>query len=551
MLLSIDNQLTTRAYLLLALLAALIFLPGQAQLPVVDRDEARFTQATKQMVQSGDYADIKYQNESRYKKPIGIYWLQSAAIKISDSIVGTAPTDIWAYRLPSYTSAIGSVVLTAAIGNLLFNGPVGALAGIMMAGSLILNVEARLAKTDATLLFTILLAQFALFTIWRREARSVGYAALFWAAMAAGALVKGPIIFLPVLSTIIGICVYERRTELAKKLQPLWGVPLMLALIAPWFIAITLKSGGAFWAEAVGHDLLGKVATGKESHGLPPGYYLATFWATFWPAAPLIALAAPAIWRRRREAEFSALLAWIVPTWLVFEAVMTKLPHYTMPTFPALAILSAAVYLQGDDDNLLIPRWWKRLVIAITAFVTLGLVIGFAALPIVANGTIPWVQIAVGVLVLFGFAAQWLRRTDVMKRALLNTLLAALFLGTLFGITLPGWTYIWPAKQVADALVTQTDCAVPYLISAQFNEPSLVFHVGTQTTLNGNGAFAAPFVAASPCQFALVDKTNETSFVETATAIGLTPQAIAHIKGFSFGGGDVIDMTLYKKATDE
>ena len=551
MLLSIDNQLTTRAYLLLAMLAVLLFLSGQAQLPAVDRDEARFAQATKQMVQTGDYADIKFQNESRYKKPAGIYWLQAAAIKITGPLFGNGPDDIWAYRLPSYASAVGSVVVTAAIGNLLFNGPVGALAGIMMAGSLILNVEARLAKTDATLLLTILLAQFALLSIWRREQKPAGHAALFWAALAGGILIKGPIILLPVLSTLIGICVYERRATLAKNLQPLWGVPLMLALVAPWFIAITLKSGGAFWHEAVGHDMLGKVATGKESHGLPPGYYLATFWATFWPATPLVALTIPAIWRRRRENEFVALLAWVVPTWLVFEAVATKLPHYTLPTFPALAILAAAAWLHDDAQELLVQRWWRRAVLGITGLVTIGLLGGFAALPIVANGTMPWAQIVVALIIGAAMMYGWRWRGDVTRWALFNTLLAGLFLSTLFGITLPQWSYIWPTRQVTDALATDINCPTPYLISAQFNEPSLVFHVGTQTTLNGSGAFAAPFIAASPCQFALIDKANEESFQTTATAMGFTPQAMAHIDGFSFGGGDKIDMILYKKAADE
>ena len=78
----------------LLIVAALIaFLPGFFQIPPVDRDEARFAQATKQMVESGDYIDIRFQDEVRYKKPVGIYWLQAAAVKAGRALgVPQVPT---------------------------------------------------------------------------------------------------------------------------------------------------------------------------------------------------------------------------------------------------------------------------------------------------------------------------------------------------------------------------------------------------------------------------------------------------------------------------
>ena len=66
-----------RASIILLVFCLLAFLPGFMRIPPVDRDEARFAQATKQMVESGDYIDIRFQDEVRYKKPVGIYWLLS------------------------------------------------------------------------------------------------------------------------------------------------------------------------------------------------------------------------------------------------------------------------------------------------------------------------------------------------------------------------------------------------------------------------------------------------------------------------------------------
>src|ERR1700683_5514213 len=77
----------------------LFYLPGFFQIPPVDRDEAYFAQATKQMIESGDYIDIRYQDEVRYRKPVGIYWLQAAAVKTGEAFgVHDADTTIWLYR---------------------------------------------------------------------------------------------------------------------------------------------------------------------------------------------------------------------------------------------------------------------------------------------------------------------------------------------------------------------------------------------------------------------------------------------------------------------
>ena len=73
-----------RAIAVLVVAALLAFLPGFFQIPPLDRDEARFAQATKQMLETGEYVDIRFQDEVRYKKPVGIYWLQAAVVKTAE-----------------------------------------------------------------------------------------------------------------------------------------------------------------------------------------------------------------------------------------------------------------------------------------------------------------------------------------------------------------------------------------------------------------------------------------------------------------------------------
>ncbi len=77
-------------------------MPGFFQIPPVDRDEAYFAQATKQMIETGDYVDIRYQDDVRYRKPVGIYWMQAAVVNTASALgVPMRWTTIWLYRVPS------------------------------------------------------------------------------------------------------------------------------------------------------------------------------------------------------------------------------------------------------------------------------------------------------------------------------------------------------------------------------------------------------------------------------------------------------------------
>src|SRR5881227_3483896 len=102
-----------RAVVVLLAVALLGFLPGFFSIPPTDRDESRFAQATKQMVESGDYVDIRFQDEVRYKKPVGIYWLQAGAVKVASALgLRQSLNSIWVYRIPSLIGALGAVLLT-------------------------------------------------------------------------------------------------------------------------------------------------------------------------------------------------------------------------------------------------------------------------------------------------------------------------------------------------------------------------------------------------------------------------------------------------------
>ncbi|HEX7198309.1 MAG TPA: glycosyltransferase family 39 protein, partial [Dongiaceae bacterium] len=316
-----------RPYVLLCLLCLILDMPGLAAIPPLDRDEARFAQATRQMLETGDFVRIRFQDEARNKKPIGIYWLQAAAVAAFSSPQSTA---IWPYRLPSALTATAAVLLTFGFGaRLLDSRAAGFIAAVLTASALGVVVEAHLAKTDAALLAAVVAGQGALGLAYvaTRSGRPVGWTLplLFWLAETVAILLKGPPG--PVLALLTAGClsIADRDTRWIRGLHPFAGILIMAAVVAPWLIAVQSATDGHFISDSLARDLLPKLVGAQESHGAPPGYYLAVVIASFWPGSLFIVPGLVWGWRQRRAAAGRFLLAWLGPAWIFFELVPTKL----------------------------------------------------------------------------------------------------------------------------------------------------------------------------------------------------------------------------------
>ena len=329
----------------LLLLSLLVFLPGLANLPVIDRDEARFAQASVQMAESGDLLDIRFQDQTRYKKPSGIYWLQTAAIKAFSE---DGERRIWAQRLPSVLGAL-LAVFAVYWGAARMIGRRGAvLAAGMLAISALVIFEAHIAKTDAVLLGLSACCLGSLAHIRHGGSKKSSWE--FWVALGASIMIKGPVLPILVLITILTLRIWERKNNWMKHLLN-WPAIILFALIwIPWTIMIWQATDGAFFAESLGKDFGGKLVSAQESHPGPPGYYLAAIWLTLWPTCLLLLPAFGFAIRAVRNGKGSVApvvkamrlcLAWVVPYWVLIELMPTKLPHYALPLFPALCTMTA------------------------------------------------------------------------------------------------------------------------------------------------------------------------------------------------------------------
>jgi 4-amino-4-deoxy-L-arabinose transferase-like glycosyltransferase len=539
--------LSWRVLAALALLSLAFFLPGLTSLPPVDRDESRYAVASTQMLTSHDFIDVRFQEKPRYLQPAGIYWLQALSVAALSS---PESHQIWAHRVPSVISATASVLLTAWIGEMLFGSPAGIAAALILMMSIMLNFEARMAKIDATLLAVTLTAQAALLRAYLGQIQRTRWnAALFWAALGAGLMLKGPIILIVSGGTVLGLIAQTRRTDWLRRLHAGWGVLVTLAIALPWLIAIGLKSHGLFFQKAIGENLLGKVGRSEQSHKAFLGYYLAMFNLTFWPGSLAAVFAIPWTWRERKTDRVRFLLAWILPTWLIYEMISTKLPHYALPYYPAIACLAAAAATTPDGWRT--GRIGRRLAYAY-GVVWLLVGVGGAAFGVWLNwryeGDIDAIAVTAGVIgVALMLLALWFLTRRDRGYALAAAGAAALVMSaSLAAHTLPAVTTVWMSPRIAALLDKVKPCPDSPLASSAYSEPSLVFLTGRPTRYVNIKDTADYLSDHRACAIAMVGARQISAFQARAAQDGLRTQPIGEVKGLNYSAGKMLDMTLFK-----
>ena len=551
--LALDTSLAShrRAGLMLVLASLALFLPGLFSLQPMDRDEPRFAQATKQMIETGDYVAIRFQDEARNKKPVGIYWMQAGVVRTVEALgLPQARTTIWVYRLVSLLGAVSAVLLTYWTALVFVTRRNAFLAALLFGSTILIGVEARLAKTDAVVLATIMAAMGALARFYLAPDKERGWRLpfIFWSAIGIGLLVKGPITPMVPLFAGLVLAVKDRGAKWFGALRPLPGLVWALLIVVPWFVLIMIATQGAFLADSVGNDMLGKVGAGQENHGAPPGTYLLAFWATAWPMAPFAALAAAFAWTARREKAVTFLLAWIVPFWLVFEAVPTKLPHYVLPAYPAIAIL---IMLAFERGSLVAQRLWARVLLRLVPL--LALVLVAAGLGLWGwSGKLPGTAAFAVLPFLLWLSLHLLRDigTEKTETSVLASIALAfcayvfVFSGIMTSSPFEAWRM---SPRLADAaryaLAPQTSCTNSSAATVGFNEPSLVFLAGTDLLMT-SGEEAARFVQSAPCRVAFVDARAEAAFKSALT--DTTPIALAsRVEGLNLNGGRKLDIGVY------
>ncbi len=332
-----------------------------------DRDEPRYATASLEMARSGDLVVPTLNGEPRLHKPAGIYWLMAPGLRLFGN-------QDWAARLPAMLAALTIILCCWRMGRRLASPAAGAMAALIIAGCPLLLVSGSAATTDAALTAFITLGMVVVvaglpaapsegrpLATMPPTTMQLGWWSCAGLALAIGcaALVKGPLGWLPLLTALI-LLLTARSALLSSA-----GVWLRLAaaglgglaLFAAWQrVPALIQTHGKFLSEGIGKHVIARGAQAMEGHSGPVWYYVPVLVATFFPWTCLLPLAVASLWRGPLQVR-ALVLAWSVPTFLIFSVYATKLPTYLLPIFPGLA-LAVALLVAGRSEGAVEP--WER-----------------------------------------------------------------------------------------------------------------------------------------------------------------------------------------------
>ena len=524
-----------RAWWIIAALAAIAALAGVFTVPPLDRDESRYAQATAQMLETRDFVEIRFQEAPRHKKPVGIYWMQALTVGLLSE---ADARQIWAYRLPSVLGAMLAALGCFWAGRRLMSREAAFVAAALLAVSALLAAEGGIAKTDAMLAGLTTMAVAALVQI--RYGGGKRAALIFWAMLGLGVLVKGPITPMVAGLTVGALVVWERKIDWLKPLL-FWPGPILAALIIlPWFIAIDMATGGNFIRDAFLDDLAPKLTSGDESHGAWPGYHLLLIAPLTVPFGFFLLPGAHRIWAMIKTPKVAPaarfLLAWIIPSWIVFELMPTKLPHYVLPLYPALALMAGLGWQALREA----PGWTRY------GSIALGLLGGLIFAALMIAGTLSY-----GGSAMTGYAAAGIfgvlvlgQAIEVFRKRATTALVLALCasLGGHFlirGVVIPGASDLDLSQRVADTtrrmIMASGETPVAYMSS--YTEPSLVFALGTETRLLDLEQLTEAVSAAAGPIITIEDTSRSDADIATLNQLETSVCAVQEVAGYNYSRG--------------
>jgi 4-amino-4-deoxy-L-arabinose transferase-like glycosyltransferase len=482
-----------RNYALLFAGCVLFHALGTWTLPLIDRDEPRFAEASREMIQRGDYVVPHFNNYFRLDKPPLAYWAQAASYRLFGE-------NDFAARFPSAIAAALIALSILAWGTRVGGNSVGWWAAIIFTLSLQTFLHAKAAVADMWLVLFVTLAHWSGFEFIGRSSSESKHETsnaedrtsnlwwwMFYVSLAFGFLAKGPIGWTP-LATVAATKFFLLDGQLASRFKFARGVLLMLAIVALWGVPALIRTHGQFFAVGIGRHVIGRSLMTMEGHGansfgmylllLP--FYFVTIFVSFFPWSIKLPWLTRKLWQDRDKID-NYLITGVAIIFIIFSLIKTKLPHYTLPAFPLLALLLAR-RLAAEKST----RFFK-------------------------NCAVASVSIYLGI---------------------------ALIVPSLVARFFPAYDLFWKSRNYLRADME--------FGAVSFNEPSLIWYF--RSRVNGfltplNNRRAADFMTQAGPRFVIVP----TSLATTLGANRPASWKVLSVRGFNVAKGQLVELTLLLK----
>jgi len=348
-------------------------------LPLIDRDEPRFAEASREMIERCDFVVPYFNNHFRFDKPPLTYWAQIASYKVFGE-------NDFAARFPSAIAAGLAAVSLAAWGRRIGGAQAGWWAAIIFTLSLLTFYMAKAAVADMWLVLFVTIAHWSGYELLFQK-RSTSNAEpptpnfqwiwwlTFYLSLALGFLAKGPIAWTPLL-TLAALRYFSRGAELASRFKFVRGILLMLAIVAVWGVPALIQTHGEFLRIGIGRHVIGRSIGAMEGHGgnsfgiylllLP--FYFVTVFLSFLPWSIKLPKLVRRLWSTRDPID-NYLIAGAAVIFIIFSLIKTKLPHYILPAFPLLSLLVVRHVIEQ-------PRFLRNAAVsAVSLYVAIALIV--------------------------------------------------------------------------------------------------------------------------------------------------------------------------------
>jgi 4-amino-4-deoxy-L-arabinose transferase-like glycosyltransferase len=412
----------------------------------------------------------------------------------------------------------------------------GPLAGLILATAPIFVAESKLATTDATLALWLLGCQFCLWRLGRRPSRIA--AGCFWIFLSLATMTKGPVgPALIAASSLLG-WLWGWRTLAWKRLHWRAGLAGFVLLTLPWYVAISIRSGGDFLRFAVGRQIVHRVASDMEDHGGFPGYYPLVSALVFYPWSAFIPAALLGAWSRRRsDPKLGFLLGWVVGPLILLECFRTKLIHYYLPAFPACALLVAWLVVAVSAEGVNVRRWrLGRLGLALLVGMGLtGTVFLLAGAAIAPRGLGPPLLLIAFLIAGGTLIGTWWLQQGASERAVCG--LAAAWSAVLFfcgGWLIPLAEPYRTSRTIGERLARLSTSMGVQPVLLEYQEPGLVYALGRPVSTTRE---ADKFLGQLKGKRSVLTVVNSSEIDVMRRHFGLTVNPLERVEGFALTKG--------------
>ena len=531
-----DARTAWKTAMVIALLVLGTYLFASSRTTLWDRDEPWYARTAVEMVESGNYLVPTFNGKMWTDKPILFYWLMSIPLRL------LGPTEL-ACRLWSGIGIALTCLLTFAVGKQLVGPRVGLWAMLILASSLLVLGTGTLAIIDGTVLPMAATAMLVFIHAMIRGPRA-WHLVPMGIALGLGMLAKGPIGLLPIPA--MAVALYASRGTGLPLRRHLWTIlgamAVGIAIFLAWAIPVSKATQGEFLRVFAGREVLGRALRPMQHHGgsflayLP--YYLVVTVAGFFPWTLHLPGALSALFGNRVAGQRTGalLIGWIVPIPMLMTLAATKLPHYILPIWPGLALITAATLVASEQDGLnardrlwLHRGVWFFCPLAVAA--ATALIVGPWLLRIPG---LYWSGLCSGVILaataVIAIRAQLADRFLGSAKALLAGMLV---------LQIPLWLGVLPAiervkisPEIGLAVNAHAGQHVP-VVNYKFREPSLYFYVGRPMETLASEQAVVDW-AGQPGPGVIIIPRQELDDIEQRHGT-LTLQVIASKKGINFG----------------